>query len=217
MLAGQEGEEEEECAPEQMPGAAPDGSGLGTKGEEPEGRRTEKWRTSSSCKGSEMEGQNRIPIWKLPRGLLRRLCSVSRETWNKPLENTLQPKKKWSAVWVPGLDCGFGIQGLDLLRCGALSACLSLPVFVNRKMRVIMALFLRAGVRRINRKRRAQCPVHRVPKMLIIITDNYHPLKKPGPAPLSLKTRFLDRDMSLIAGILCIPFSVSFFSGLYVS
>lgn len=166
--AGREGEEEE-CGLQQMPGAAPDGSGLGTKGEEPEGRRAEKWRTSSSCKVSEMEGQNRIPIWKLPRGLLRKLCSVSRETWNKPLENTLQPKKKWSAVWVPGLDCGVGIQVLHLLRCGALSMCFSLPVSVTRKMQVIMTLFLRVGVRRINRKCRAQCPVHRVSKILIII------------------------------------------------
>lgn len=109
--------------------------------------------------------RDKIPIWKLPRGLLRKLCSISRETWNKPLENTLQPKKKWS-----GLACRVGIQVLDLLRCGALRTCLSLPVFVTRKMRVIMALFLRVGVRRINRKCRAQCPVHRVPKMLVIIT-----------------------------------------------
>ena len=32
----------EQCAPEQMPGAAPDGSGLRTKGQEPEGKRTTK-------------------------------------------------------------------------------------------------------------------------------------------------------------------------------
>lgn len=122
-------------------GAAPDGSGLGTK-EEPEGRRTEKWRTCF-YEASETKGQKSDPTWKLPGGLLRNSCALLLGRLGKSrLKTHYSPNRNKQLCRPQGSGAGLGrrarAQVLGLLKRGALSTSLHLSVFVTGKIWVMM-------------------------------------------------------------------------------